>query len=143
MVQSERELFFVDTNVLMDFIQIRHPFFEEANMILEMATKKSINIAISTLSFSTFLYLCRKTHSKEILQGISKEIRRLSKVLPMKEESIIHAEETKFSDLEDAIQNHIAESNGCTSIITRNKRDFKKSNLIVLTPGEFLATRQQ
>jgi len=82
----------------------------------------------------------RKTHSREVLQAIASKIQRITDILSATKESLNEAVSMDFPDLEDAIQNHIPESNGCTTIVTRNKIDFKKSNLAILTPEEFLAT---
>ena len=47
---------------------------------------------------------------------------------------------SEFKDFEDAIQNFCAEDEGLNHIITRNLKDYKKSNLSVLTPKEFLTS---
>jgi hypothetical protein len=46
-----------------------------------------------------------------------------------------------FRDFEDAIQYHSALRADAECLITRNVSDFPKSNLLVLSPGEFLAAR--
>ena len=69
-----------------------------------------------------------------------KHLRSIVGVLPSNEGAVDFALSSGFSDLEDAMQNQIAESNELRTILTRNKRDFKKSNLAILTPEEFLAT---
>jgi predicted nucleic acid-binding protein len=43
-----------------------------------------------------------------------------------------------FKDFEDAIQYHTALENELDLILTRNKKDFKKSILAVLTAKEYL-----
>ena len=44
-----------------------------------------------------------------------------------------------FSDFEDALQAASAEACGADCIVTRNVADFTKSQVVVLTPAEFLA----
>lgn len=39
----------------------------------------------------------------------------------------------------DFVRNAVAESHECDAVITRNKSDYKKSNLKVFSPDEFLA----
>jgi hypothetical protein len=52
---------------------------------------------------------------------------------------IISALNSDFKDFEDALQNYAAEINGEVNvIITRNTKDYKKSNLAVMNPKEFL-----
>jgi len=43
-----------------------------------------------------------------------------------------------FKDLEDAIQHFSAKVENIDMIITRNKKDFKLSEIKVLTPAEFI-----
>ncbi len=45
---------------------------------------------------------------------------------------------SEFNDFEDAIQYFTAVNNGITLIITRNKIDYKRSKIDVLTAEEFL-----
>ena len=48
-----------------------------------------------------------------------------------------------FSDFKDGIQYFSALKADCTAIITRNAKDFKKSEIPVLSPDEFLASRKE
>ena len=44
-----------------------------------------------------------------------------------------------FKDFEDALQNYAAETNGAINlIVTRNTKDYQKSELAVMKPEEFL-----
>jgi hypothetical protein len=49
---------------------------------------------------------------------------------------------SKFKDFEDAIQNYAVDKSGVIdTIITRNIKDFKNSEIGVLTPEEYLKTK--
>ena len=54
--------------------------------------------------------------------------------------AIEQALNSDFADLEDAFQHYTALENSLDVIITRNIKDFKLSEIPVLTPSEFLAT---
>ena len=47
-----------------------------------------------------------------------------------------------FSDFEDAIQYYTAQNHKLTTIVTRNVKDYKNSNLSVETPEFFLCSRE-
>lgn len=48
---------FLDTNILLDYLAIRHPFFKDADAIFELAEKDLVHLFGSSLSFSTiFMY---------------------------------------------------------------------------------------
>jgi hypothetical protein len=43
-----------------------------------------------------------------------------------------------FRDFEDALQYHCALAANCDIIVTRNVKDFKKAEIPVITPDEYL-----
>ena len=45
---------------------------------------------------------------------------------------------SKFTDFEDALQYHCAIKMDCKILITRNEKDFKESEIPVMTPDEYL-----
>ena len=66
----------------------------------------------------------------------------ITNVLVMNKETIIQALNSKFKDFEDALQNYAAENaDDIKVIITRNVKDFKNSNLGVITPINYLKLR--
>ena len=60
-------------------------------------------------------------------------------VINVNKEIVIQSLNSNFNDFEDALQNYAAEySNNISTIITRNKKDYKNSKLNVVTPTEYL-----
>ena len=47
---------------------------------------------------------------------------------------------SKFTDFEDALQYHCALKTDCNILITRNGKDFKESDIPVMTPDEYLTS---
>jgi len=61
----------------------------------------------------------------------------------MNKKTLLLALNSDFKDFEDALQNFAAINNNSVEIIiTRNVKDFKKSKLAVLTPKNYIKTRQ-
>ena len=57
-------------------------------------------------------------------------------------EIIIQALNSKFKDFEDALQNYSAEvSENIDVVITRNTKDYKNSNLSIMTPETYIKTK--
>jgi hypothetical protein len=62
-------------------------------------------------------------------------------VLLMDKDIVIQALSSGFKDFEDALQNFAAIKSGEIDVIlTRNIKDYKKSNIGVLTPESYLNT---
>lgn len=60
----------------------------------------------------------------------------------MDKNAVLNALNSEFKDFEDALQNFSAIENGHIKIIlTRNIKDFKKSELAILTPETYLKGR--
>lgn len=55
---------FLDTNVVMDLLAERVPFFNDAASIVEMHRRGLINISISTLTVVNCAYILRKAYSQ-------------------------------------------------------------------------------
>jgi len=67
-------------------------------------------------------------------------LRVLFDVLSVSETEIDKALYSNFNDFEDAVQHYCALKNNCDYIITRDSKDFKNSEIPVMTVIEFLAS---
>lgn len=131
---------FLDTNVVLDFILNREDFAEEAAIIFDLGERKKLSLALSSLSVNNIDYVISKIESKEKARIIIIKLLSLIETLSVDKTTIQKAAMSDFKDFEDAIQNYCAEENGFKSIVTRNLKDYKNSNLSILTPKEFLVS---
>lgn len=131
---------FLDTNVVIDLLDKREPFWNDAVTLFTLAYKKNIVLYVSPLTYGTAAYLLRK-HGKAELKLLLENLRRLSKVTRVSDREVDNALASSFDDYEDALQYYSAMRERVDVIVTRNKKDFILSNIPVLTPDEFLMTR--
>ena len=131
---------FLDTNIVLDFILKREGFAEEAATIFDLGERKKIELSLSSLSMNNIDYIVSKVASKKKSRQIVIKLMSLVDVLSVGKSTIKKAAMSEFKDFEDAIQNYCAEEGELNNIITRNLKDYKKSNLSVQTPKEFLAS---
>jgi len=129
----------IDTNIVIDLLSRREPFYEEAANLFSLADKKIIELSISSLTVSNTSYtLLRQTNStsaKEILR----KLRLIINILPLDDKIIgIALNDNLFDDFEDGIQYFTAIENNQDLIITRNLKDFKNSILPVMTARQFI-----
>lgn len=131
---------FLDTNIVLDFILKREGFSEEAAIIFDLGERKKLQLCLSSLSINNIDYVISKVESKKKSREIVIKLLSLVEVLSVGESTIEKAAMSEFKDFEDAIQNYCAEEGGLYHILTRNLKDYKKSNLSIQTPKEFLAS---
>lgn len=133
------EKILIDTDVILDFFFDRKPFSEEAGQILSLCESQQIQGYITPVIISNVYYLLRRTAKHEKVIEKLQQLLTITNVLIMDRETIIRALNSKFKDFEDALQNFAAENTGNIKvIITRNVKDFKNSNLGIITPINYL-----
>lgn len=132
---------FIDTDVILDFMIGRHPFAIDAAQILSLAERKKVSICTTSLVFSNAYYILRKlgTH-KKVMEKLTK-LARLLDIIGISKLPLLHALSSEFNDFEDALQHYAALAENVKIIITRNTKDYKHSELAVLTPDQFLKSR--
>ncbi len=130
---------FVDTNVLVDMICMRVPFYDDAKQIFSMAYECRIDMVLSSLSYINAYYIGRryKFASKSLIHALT-AISEMSQISPLSAGEIKEALNMGWKDVEDAAQYKSAENVFCKCIVTRNKEDYSLSELPVFTPKEFL-----
>ena len=132
---------FIDTDILLDLITGRSPFGRDAANLFVMIDQELISGCASSLSFSNLYYILRKYSSR---QKVVTRLNTLAKMLEIKEVdgSMIRSSlRSRFKDFEDAIQYHCAAADPDISvIITRNIKDYRYSDLPVMSPATFLAS---
>jgi predicted nucleic acid-binding protein len=132
------EKLFVDTNIVLDLLAKREIFFEEAQILFSRADKKQIKIYISSLTFANMHYILSRNIDEKEVRNVLRKFKVLVNVLPMNDKVLDLALSSKLKDFEDAIQYYTAIENGIKIIITRNLKDFKFSNIPVMTAKEYI-----
>ena len=131
---------FLDTNIVLDFLGERKPFYESVAKILTLADNKKIKIFTSPTTISTTYYTLTKFEdSKTALEKIRK-FKLLCDISVMNSEVIDKAIISDFKDFEDAMQYFSAIATNCDLIITRNEKDFKSALIPILNSESYLQT---
>lgn len=129
--------FFLDTNVIIDFIADRKPFSKAAARLFDFSEKGKVKIFISSLSYSNIYYVVKKATSHKEMISILRELESMTETIDVTKSIIKSSLSSDFKDFEDAIQYFTAISNKkTTAIVTRDTKDYKNSQLAVLSPEE-------
>ena len=129
---------FVDTDISLDLLTQRLPFYTAAATLFTKADKKEIKLFVSALSFSNLYYILKSGNSGAESRRILNNYRILVNVLPVTEKIIDLSLQSLFKDFEDAIQYYTATQNNVPVILTRNLKDYKQSAIPVMTAEDFL-----
>lgn len=134
------KLFFLDTNVIIDFLADRNPHAEHAAFLFNMAAQNNISLAISAISYNNIYYILKQNLSHHKTLSILEQLSEWTQTIEVNEEIIRKALHSNFRDFEDAIQYCCAATlNNLSCLVTRNTKDFKAAKLPVLTPAEAIA----
>ena len=131
----------VDTNVLLDVLAKREPFFADAAEIWTLCEDGGLRGHVSVISFNNIFYIVRKLSGKKEAQAMLEMLRGVFAPVALDAQLLHQAIGAKFADFEDAVQYHSALRVGAACLVTRNVSHFPRSSLLVLSPGEFLAAR--
>jgi predicted nucleic acid-binding protein len=132
------EKVFVDTNVVIDLLAKREPFYKDAQDLFTLSDKKEIELQISSLTFANAYYSIVKHYKAVDAKKYLLKFKVLVNILPLEDKAIELALASDFGDFEDGLQYFIAMDYESDIIITRNKKDFKSSKIPVMTAGEYL-----
>ncbi len=132
---------FVDTNIVIDLLARRAPFFEEAAELFSLADKKQVELSVSSLTIANTSYVLLRQMDSNKAKSVLRKLRLILKVLPLDDKIIgLALNDETFSDFEDGLQYFTAIEHEQDLIITRNLKDFKNSKLPIMTAKQFIET---
>jgi predicted nucleic acid-binding protein len=133
-----KDKLFLDTNVMLDLLGERDPYYESIAKIATLADKGQIKMVVSALSYSTVFYFLSKYEDREIVKEKLRKFKVITETSDLTDKIIEKGLVSKFTDFEDALQYHCALKTDCNLLITRNIKDFRESVIPVMTPDEYL-----
>jgi len=134
-----KEKVLMDTDVLLDFFFDRKPFSDHTAQVLNLCEEKKIEGYTTPVIIANTYYLLRKTAKHETVIDKLNQLLNIIDIVKMDRKVVVKALNSNFKDFEDALQNFSAVENRTIEIVlTRNIKDFKNSELAVLTPETYL-----
>ena len=128
---------FLDTNIIVDLIADRKPFSKYSIEIFKKAEEKKIKLFTSSHSIATTHYLLKKYLEEKILRDVLYNLLDYMTVIAVDTDVLKKGLRSKHKDFEDSIQILCASTiEKIDCIVTRNTKDFRDSEILVLTPDE-------
>jgi predicted nucleic acid-binding protein len=129
----------IDTDVILDFFFDRQPYAEYSAQVIGLCETNKIKGFVTPVIFSNVYYLLRRTARHDKVIDNLKQLSGITDVLAMDKEVVTNALNSGFKDFEDSLQNFAAMKHGSIDVIlTRNLKDFSKSEIGVLTPESYI-----
>lgn len=109
---------FLDTNIVIDVLERREPFWHDAVRLFTMAYNKQVQLIVSPITYTTASFLLRK-HGPDGVRSLLSNFRQLSKVATTNERTVDDSLASQFKDFEDAMQYYTALKAKADSTYTR------------------------
>ncbi len=95
--------YFLDTNVMLDFLARRAPFAAAALEIFRAGLERRATLYVASLSFSTIYYVMRKQTSRQAALSMVARLEQLVTIVAVDAAAVQQAIAVPFPDFEDGI----------------------------------------
>ena len=107
-----KEKIYIDTDVILDVVFERKPFFYDSQKILSLIEKNYFIGFTSSLILADCYYLIRSNKNENTAVKTISKLRSILTILPFTDKEIGEALNSKIKDFEDGVQYFITINNG-------------------------------
>jgi predicted nucleic acid-binding protein len=135
------ERILLDVNVVLDVLEYRDGSVHASMEVIERIEEGTHEGLISAISIDTIAYVLKKRIPPAQIHQLLLQLRLVIGIASVDEAVIDSALDLGWDDLEDAMQYISALRAGCTVLLTRDLKGFRKADrnkLRVMSPEEFL-----
>ena len=130
----------VDTNVLIDFLSVRRPFYDEARLLMIAGRVGEFELWMMSSQVTDLIYVLSDGGRQALMPSVLERLRGLRtfvEVFAVGEAEVDRMLSSSWKDPEDALMFESALSLRADAIITRNAKDFESSLVRAMTAREF------
>ena len=129
----------IDTNILLDYLLEREPFFEDAKNVILSCIDGNTKGCIAAHSIPNMFFILRKDYNAKERREILLNLCTIFDVEGIDKSKLLSGlANENFSDFEDCLQMECAKSYGAEYIVTRNVSDYSISDVMAIQPSEYL-----
>lgn len=131
----------IDTDVTLNVLLRETPFVETSAKVFLLLEHGFVHGYTAATTMTNVFYIARKRLGGEIAMTCVWNLLNTKglDILSVDKTILVDAVESGMTDFEDAVQASVAKSAKLDLIVTRNLRDFKKSEIEAVTPEKFLS----
>lgn len=124
-----------DTCVIVDYLLNRKDFSKEAEKVIMPVVNKTIYGFITVKSLMDIHYVVKKyLHNENDTRDVIGILLDSFVLVDSTAQDAIKALSSEIKDYEDALMTETAKNIGVDYVVTRNIKDFKKTNVQIITP---------
>lgn len=129
----------IDTNVLIDYLLEREPFFNDAKEVILSCIDGKVKGCIAAHSISNMFFILRKDYNAKERREILINLCKIFDVEEIDKTKLLSGLANEgFSDFEDCLQMECAKSYQADYIVTRNVSDYTTSEVKAIEPRDYL-----
>lgn len=126
--------FLLDTNIVIDYLDRREPFYERARLLMICGKVGEFELWVTSSQITDLVYVLSEGGASSRLPKaleVLRDVRTFIEVHPTDVREVDAMLTTTWKDPEDALLHEAALSLGVDAIITRNQADFENSRIRV------------
>ena len=129
----------IDTNVVLDVLLRREPFFRTAAEVLNLTQRDEVREYVSASAITDIYYIANKQmKDRDAVRDLLKRLLMVVSVVAVSEREIQNALNLAWGDFEDSVQYSVALLNEMDGIVTRNPSDYQEANMRIWLPEQAL-----
>lgn len=127
----------IDTNVVLDVLLRREPFFRTAAEVLNLTQLDEVREYVSASTITDIYYIANKQmKDRDAVRNLLKRLLMVVSVAAVSEREIQNALNLAWGDFEDSVQYSVALLNEMDGIVTRNPSDYQEANMRIWLPEQ-------
>ncbi len=131
--------FFVDTNIVVDYLNKRPEFFESARKLMILGFLHEFTLWMSSSQVTDLFYLLTNggcPSEGDVAKRSIRQMRKMVRICSLTEADVEAALDSTWGDFEDACVYQCALRVKADAVVTRNQKDFGKSSIKVFDCDE-------
>ena len=129
----------VDTNVVLDVLLARQPFVKHSSEVFALVETSTIEGYLCATTVTTIEYLLSQALSDKNTAASITRLLDIFEVAPVNRAILEQALRSEIEDFEDAVIEQSAKLVDVKFVVTRNLKDFQRSEVTALDPEELLS----
>lgn len=129
----------LDTNVVIDYLGRKPPFFEDAKNVVASGYFADAKLWMAAQSAKDAFYVLEKYVPSRSIQRALLQLFEVVEPVSLTADDLVRAAQLEWKDYEDCLIALSAQKAGAAFIVTRDKGGFAASPVPVMTPAEWTA----